>query len=74
MLVVIIGYTIASVKALKENDKFLLIALSFIAIYSIIEPRLIEIGFNSFVLVLVVLVNYRYDRNKVEDRRNESTK
>lgn len=74
LLVVIIGYTIASVKALKENDKFLLIALSFIAIYSIIEPRLIEIGFNSFVLVLVVLVNYRYDRNKVEDRRNESTK
>lgn len=64
----------ASVKALRENDKYLLIALSFIAIYSIIEPRLIEIGFNSFVLVLVVLVNNRYDGKKAEDRRNESTK
>lgn len=74
LLIVIIGFTMASVKALRENDKYLLITLSFIAIYSIIEPRLIEIGFNSFVLVLVVLVNNRYDRKKAEDRRNESTK
>ena len=37
-------------------SKYLLLALVFVAVYSIIEPRLITIGFNPFVLTLVALI------------------
>ena len=37
----------------------LALALSFVAVYSIVEPRLCEIGFNPFMLVLGILVDYR---------------
>lgn len=33
-----------------------MLALVFVAVYSIIEPRLITIGFNPFVLTLVALI------------------
>lgn len=58
-LLIIIGYTLAGRKAAKEGNIYLCMALAFIAIYSIIEPRLCEIGFNPFLLVLVILVDYR---------------
>lgn len=55
--IVVVGFTIASIVAVKKNNKYLLLALSFVAVYSIIEPRLIEIGFNPFVLILVALID-----------------
>lgn len=53
---IIIGFTIVSVQAVRKNDKYLLLALVFVAVYSIIEPRLITIGFNPFVLTLAALI------------------
>ena len=55
-VIVIIGFSLAARKAKQENDKYLLLSLAFVAMYSIIEPRLLEIGFNNFVLVLVSLI------------------
>lgn len=59
-VIFMLGFCIASIYAVRENNKYMALALAFVAGYSIIEPRLIEIGFNPFVLTLVVLI----DNNK----------
>lgn len=51
-LIIILGYTLAVVKAVKQNNIYLAIALSFISIYCMIEPRLMESGFNPFIPLL----------------------
>lgn len=53
---IIVGYTLAVYYAVKCGKKYLATALAFSAVYSMIEPRLMELGFNPFVLVLVVLI------------------
>lgn len=57
-VVMLIGFTLASKKAVEYKDRYLAAVLIFIAIYSIIEPRLLELGFNPFMLVLANLVGY----------------
>lgn len=59
-LLVMVGFTMAIRYTIEENNKYLMWALVFVGGYSIIEPRLIEIGFNPFVLMLVVLVDTKY--------------
>lgn len=58
-LLVILGYTLAGRKAARERNIYLCTALAFTAVYSIIEPRLCEIVFNPFLLVLAILVDYK---------------
>lgn len=53
LFVVIVGYVSATKRAIKENDKFLYLIFILIAIYSCIEPRLIEVYFNPFILFLL---------------------
>lgn len=60
-IIVVVGFTIASRQAAKKKDIYLCLALAFTAVYSIIEPRLCEIGFNPFILMLAVLIYYKGD-------------
>ena len=75
-LLVMIGLTLAVGYAIRKNDKYLMWALVFVAVYSIIEPRLIEIGFNPFVLMLVVLIDkasyLKVDEHKVNEGRKKN--
>ncbi|MDO4169121.1 MAG: hypothetical protein Q4D45_04395 [Lachnospiraceae bacterium] len=57
-LIVICGFTVSSILAVQNNDKYMAVSLMFVAGYCIIEPRLIELGFNPFVLVLANLIGY----------------
>lgn len=54
-VVMLSGYALVSYRAIKQKDRFLCICILFMCIYSIIEPRIIEFGFNPFVLSLCVL-------------------
>lgn len=65
-LIILIGFTLAGIYAQKKQDYFLALALCFIAVYSIIEPRLIELGINPFVLMLVVLVDNIMQRREIK--------
>jgi hypothetical protein len=55
----LVGFTIAGRQAAEKKDIYLCTALMFTAVYSIIEPRLCEIGFNPFILMLAVLIDYK---------------
>ncbi|MDO4941752.1 MAG: hypothetical protein Q4E73_02785 [Lachnospiraceae bacterium] len=57
-IVILAGFTLASKVSVDHNEKYLAVALLFIAGYSIIEPRLLDIGFNPFMLVLANLIGY----------------
>ncbi|MCD8020655.1 MAG: hypothetical protein LUF92_14075 [Clostridiales bacterium] len=52
LLFAVIGYTLAVYQACRKNNIYLCLALSMVAVYSLIEPRLLEFGFNPFVLCL----------------------
>ena len=54
-VIMLSGYALVSYMAIKEKDRFLCTCILFMCIYSIIEPRIIEFGFNPFVLSLCVL-------------------
>lgn len=54
-VIMLSGYALVSYRAIKEKDRFLCNCILFMCIYSIIEPRIIEFGFNPFVLSLCVL-------------------
>ena len=54
-VIMLSGYALVSYRAIKEKDRFLCTCILFMCIYSIIEPRIIEFGFNPFVLSLCVL-------------------
>lgn len=56
-ILVLVGFTLACWIAYKNRNVFLSLALAFVALYSIVEPRLCEIGFNPFFLVLGVLID-----------------
>ena len=58
-LVIIAGFTLASVCAVRAHEIYLAAALLFVAGYSMIEPRLLELGFNPFMLVLAHLIGCR---------------
>ena len=71
-ILIITGFTLAVFFAVKYNRKYLAVALAFSAVYSIIEPRLMELGFNPFILTLVVLFDHHVSFfsvvNKVQRR------
>lgn len=50
--IIIYGYTLAVVNSVKKNNIYMAISLSFIAVYCMIEPRLMESGFNPFIPIL----------------------
>lgn len=54
-IIMLTGYAIVSYRAIKKKDRYLCLCILFMCIYSIIEPRIIEFGFNPFVLSLSVL-------------------
>lgn len=54
-VVMLSGYALVSYRAIERKDRFLCTCILFMCIYSIIEPRIIEFGFNPFVLSLCVL-------------------
>ncbi len=58
-ILILAGFTLACRKAAYKRNIYLCTALAFTAVYSIIEPRLCEIGFNPFMLMLAVLIDYR---------------
>jgi hypothetical protein len=53
---ILCGYSWCASEALKQGDRYLAMAILLICCYSIIEPRLIEFGFNPFVLALSALI------------------
>ncbi len=58
-LFVMAGFTYASIYAVKNQQIYMATALFFVAGYSVIEPRLIEIGFNPFVVLLALALNQK---------------
>lgn len=54
-VLMICGYALVSVRAIKNKDRYMCLCIIFMCIYSIIEPRIIEFGFNPFVLTLSAL-------------------
>ena len=53
---VLFSYTILLVKCFKEKDYWLVFTLFFVLIWSIIEPYLITIGKNNFILEFIPLL------------------
>ena len=54
-VIMLVGYALVAHRAIEQKDRFLCMCIIFMCIYSIIEPRIIEFGFNPFVLSLCVL-------------------
>lgn len=54
-VIILIGYSLVSYRAILKNDRYMCLCILFMCIYSIIEPRIIEFGFNPFVLTLSAL-------------------
>ncbi len=52
LLFVLVGLTLSVYQAAKNGNIYFCLAMSMIAIYSMIEPRLLEIGFSPFALCL----------------------
>lgn len=58
-LLIMAGFTYASIYAVKTNKKYMALTLFFVAGYSVIEPRLIEIGFNPFLVLVAMALNQK---------------
>lgn len=54
-LLVLSAYTASMVRAIRRKDIFLCLMLLFIAGYSAIEPRLMEIRYNTFIFTFAAL-------------------
>lgn len=54
-IIMIFGYMLVAKRAIEKNDCYMCMCLLFMCIYSMIEPRIIEFGFNPFVLTLSAL-------------------
>lgn len=72
-LIVMCIFTATSIYAVNCNKKYLALALFFIAGYSVIEPRLIELGFNPFILATAVVLDNRQMDTKNTTGRIEVT-
>ncbi len=66
--VIMLGWTITSVKAYKTNNRYLLFALAFLAVYCLVEQWLMNLGANPFVIYLALFIFGDTDkiRNKSE--------
>ena len=62
-IIMIIGYMLVSKRAIEKNDRYMCMCILFMCIYSMIEPRIIEFGFNPFVLTLSAL----FGKNTIDD-------
>ncbi len=58
--IIMIGWTLVSIYAYRENKKYLLWALAILAFYCVAEQWLMNIGANPFVLFLSVPVFYMW--------------
>lgn len=52
MIIICIGFFVVGKNAILNNQEGLFIALLFLAIHSITEPQLIELGYNPFLLLI----------------------
>ncbi len=79
---VLLSYSALLVKSFNEKDYWLVFALFFVLIWSIIEPYMITIGKNNFVLAFIPLLeigainnlDYAVIKSKVKglySRKNE---
>lgn len=57
-LLILTGYTLRLKEAYKEKDYWLILMLAFVLICSVIEPNIITIEKNLFVLSLASIMNY----------------
>jgi len=55
LIIILCGYVLAAIKAVKEDEKYLCMAIIMVAIYSIIEPRLIQVGYNPFLVLIAAI-------------------
>ena len=62
-IIMILGYMLVAKRAIEKNDRYMCMCILFMCIYSMIEPRIIEFGFNPFVLTLSAL----FGKNIVDD-------
>lgn len=62
-VIMIFGYMLVAKRAIEKNDRYMCMCILFMCIYSMIEPRIIEFGFNPFVLTLSAL----FGKNIVDD-------
>ena len=69
-VILMVGWTNTSIKAYKTHDKYLLWALSILAVYCIIEQWLMNLGANLFLLYLSYNI-YDPMKNRSVDKRIE---
>ena len=62
-IIMIFGYMLVSKRAIEKKDCYMCMCILFMCIYSMIEPRIIEFGFNPFVLTLSAL----FGKNTIDD-------
>lgn len=58
LVIVIAGYMLAAYNAARRNDVYFCMALVFVFAYCMIEPPLVEMGFNPFVFSLSTLITF----------------
>lgn len=54
-LLILAAYTAAMVRAVRNQDRYLCAMLLFVALYSAVEPRLMEIRFNAYIFPFAAL-------------------
>lgn len=59
IILVIIAYSLIMYKAINEKDIILVLIISFICVLSITEPRLINIIYNPFIIIISQFLNNR---------------
>ena len=74
-LIIMIGWTTVSIKAYKTNNRYLVYALSFLAVYCMVEQWLMNLGANPFVIFLALFlfdnVNNNVSRKSCEENRTK---
>ena len=71
-LMIIAGFTIVSWLAERKKNTYLCFALAVVAVYSIIEPRLCQIGYNPFLLTLASVIELQKQNSKDKSDNIES--
>lgn len=67
LIFICIGFVIVGKEAVKMNNINLYIVLIFIALHSITDPQLIELGYNPFILMISVIFGYtQCNKNTLE--------
>lgn len=74
LLIICIGFTLVNVRAIKNNDKYLCLALFFLAVHSITDPQLIEIKYDPFLFMLGSYLIITEDKYKIYKEKFKNIK